>query len=219
MVLQVLIAAVAVVLILVLVDYVWWDSTLTLPEDGVMESLTAGVFLLGCVTAVGAFRRAANRQARTVAVLIGASALLAGLDEVSFGQRTAMFEYDPHVIRGVPIDAAHDVLVVGYEFLRSQVAGILLWLFVAAMVGAASAMLWITRRRLIDLDTHAVATRYFVAAVALVMAALIIDLSVATWEFVYVVEEMLELDAALVLTAGAAAQIADRHDAARSTQG
>jgi hypothetical protein len=209
-----LIAAIVAAFLLTAYDYTYLTSESRLVEDGLTESATALVFLLATIAAGTAAWTAVNRQTRVVAVLMGTAALVACLSELSFGQRTSAFEYEAPLINGTPIDAAHDLFSVAYELLVDEFAGSSFWVIVAALAGAVAGMLWLMRRVIRDLDEHAVALRYFACGCALVLAALITDLDLTTVDIVYVVEEMIELDAALVFTAGGAAQIIQNRNAA-----
>jgi hypothetical protein len=209
-----LLVAIFAAFVLTAFDYEYVSAASRLEEDGLTESVTALAFLLATLTAAAAIRTAVSRQTRIVAALMGTAALIAFLSEVSFGQRTAIFRYDAPTIRGTPIDAAHDLFSVAYELLRAEFSGVLLWGIVAALAGAAAGGLWLMRRVIRDLDRHAVALRYFACGCALVLAALITDLDFATSDLVYVMEEMIELDAALVFAAGGAAQIIQNRNAA-----
>jgi hypothetical protein len=197
------------VFILVILDYLFLSSELTLPEDGFVEWLSALTFLLGSLTAAVAIWTAAHRQARIVGALICTSALIAFLDELGFGQRTSTFRYEVPLIYGVPIDGVHDFFFLAYDKLVTQFSAAMLWLIVAALVGVSVGVLWLMRGIVRDLDTHSVAMQYFLCACALVLVGLTIDLDFATNDLLSAMEEMLELDAALVLTAGAGAQIVE----------
>jgi hypothetical protein len=214
-----LIAAIVAAAALTFFDFAYLTAEQRLEEDGLTESVTALMFLLATLAAGVAIRTAVSRQARIVAGLIGASALIAFLSEVSFGQRTATFEYEAPLLRGTPIDAAHDLVSVGYVLLRDEYSGAGFWGIVAALVGGAALLLWLMRRIIRNLDEHAVALRYFACGCALVLTALVVDLDFATGDVVYVIEEMIELDAALVFTAGGAAQIIQNRRAAASPIG
>jgi len=209
LVLLTLIGAMGAIFVLVVLDYFFLSSELTLPEDGFIESLSALTFLLGSVTAAVAIWTAAHRQARIVGALICVSALIACLDEVSFGQRTSAFAYEVPLIHGVPVDGVHDFLLLGYDELVTQFSGAMMWLMVAALAGAAVGVLWLARGIVRDLDSHSVAMQYFLCACAFVLVGLIIDLDFATSNLLSAMEEMLELDTGLILTAGAIAQIVE----------
>ena len=195
-------------------DYAYLTTEQRLQEDGLTESVTAVAFLLATLFAGGAMRTAVNRQTRVIAALMGTSALVAFLSEVSFGQRTSIFEYDAPLVRGTPIDAAHDFVSVGYVLLASEFSGALFWAIVVALVAVPAGMLWLMRGVIKELDEHVAALRYFACGCAVVLAALITDLDFATADLVYVIEEMIELDAALIFMAGGAAQIVQNRNAA-----
>jgi len=201
-----LIGALCAVFVLTALDYLFLSSTLTLPEDGLVESLSALTYLAGSLAAAVAMWGAGHRAARIVGAFTLILASSAFLSEISFGRNLIVFYKEP-VIYGKPIDGAHDFFSIAYGLLVAQFSSDMLWGIAAALVGVSIVLLWLMRGLIKDLDAHAVGLRYLVCACALIFAALIIDLDFATGTLVYAVEEMLEFDAALVLTAGAVAQI------------
>ena len=212
----ILAAAILAGFLFVVLDYVLLASALTREEDGLTESVSALTFLLAAVVACRAMWTSAAGGPRIVAAMIGASALLGFLDEISFG-RTLVFRYREPVIYGKPIDGAHDFFSVGYDMLVTEFSGIMLWAVLAALVAAGLGMLWLMRRIMRDLDSQTVGLRYLVCGCAIVFLAIVIDLGFATSDFAYAMEEILELDTALVLTAGAAAQLVENRAAAAAS--
>ena len=210
LVLFTLIGAMGAILVLVILDYFFLSSELTLPEDGFIESLSALTFLLGSVTAAVGMWTAAHRQARIVGALICASALIACLDEVSFGQRTSTFGY-----RG-----ASDLRSAGRWRARfpapwlRRARDAVLWCHDVADGcgpcgrggGGVVARARDRQRSRFSFGRDAV---HFLCACAFVLVGLIIDLDFATSNLLSAMEEMLELDTGLLLTAGAIAQIVE----------
>ena len=201
-----LVCTVFAVLVITILDYLFLSSALALPEDGFIESLSALAFLVSTVGAAAASWTAGHRGARIVAACIGTLALTAFLSEISFGRSTVAFYKEP-VIYGKPIDAVHDLFFVAYEIFVTQFSRDGLWPIALVVAATSIVSLWLMRGTIKYLDAHSAAFRYLVCACVFILAALIIDLDFATGDLVYAIEEMLELDGALVLTAGATAQI------------
>ncbi|MDX1690737.1 MAG: hypothetical protein R3290_06920 [Acidimicrobiia bacterium] len=77
-----------------------------LVEDGPLETLTAGVFVIAAGVGVLAIRRSGG-TARRVAWTVTVFATLAFLDEISFGFR--LFDITPPRIMDIDVDSLHDV--------------------------------------------------------------------------------------------------------------
>ena len=115
-VLPALVGAIGAVFVLVTLDYLFLSSTLTLPEDGLVESLSALTFLIGSLAAAVAFWGARYRGARIVGAFTSAVALIAFLSEISFGRNIIAFYKEP-VIYGKAIDGAHDFFSIAHGLL------------------------------------------------------------------------------------------------------
>jgi hypothetical protein len=180
-------------------------------EDHLLENVTAGVylagFLVGCVMLGLSVRRGrpaaadgAPRRRRWPAMLLGAAvpalALLAFLDEVSFGVYHA--DVDVPEINDVKIDAAHDGVDVVFRALSGYVGPRVVT--VAAFLVAFLVMAAATRlRRLTALLARAPWAQFVVAAALLAGTAAVLDLRIPQPQPLAFAEELLEVNAALSL--------------------
>lgn len=169
-------------------------------EDSLVESLSALFFLVAFFVGLALLiRGGGNRLLLAVVACLG---LLGFLDELSFGERP--FELEMPYLRGVQIDAAHDLFTVVYaiarDWIRSQpVTGLL----VVAIVGLATVL---AMRRYRARFTRALmnypnreAVIFACIFAALIGFALVIDLNIVQHNVLFSVEEMFELNAAIAL--------------------
>ncbi len=181
--------------------YAWAPSyrELLVREDGVLENLTAVAYLCAVVLALW-IRRESGRY-KLLLLGISAGALVAFLDEISFGER--IFGFTMPEFRGVKLDATHDVFFLaqkGFEKLLEQSA---LWLLVPAVLVALSAALAIRYRSLLGRVISAGLRQppVVLAAVffALAIVVTLLDLHILRTEHRSVLEETLEMNAAVAL--------------------
>jgi hypothetical protein len=171
-----------------------------LVEDGPVETATAIAFIVAAVVGVVMIRRSA---AARVYWAIPAFALVAALDELSFGAR--IFGFGSPTIGGVKVDSLHDVFDIADRFLGDigigrtmAAAGLLAVLLAGCVALAATGRL----RPLLDwMGDHR--PLWFVgAAVAMLGGAVVID-QISTSDITRFVEETLEFGAAIVTVLGA----------------
>lgn len=171
-------------------------------EDQTIEYLTAAVFFAAaCAGLVGLWRRR-FRDAWLWAV--SGLAVLATLDELSFGERHVGTQ--PPMVGGVWIDGAHDFLDVGYRYLERRVdrpdllllgAGVIAlvvgWWVLSRLIGYRRLAGWLALRR-----EHV----YLGAACVLVGLAQLLDLNLQLLDIDLIwksyVEEHLELSAGIL---------------------
>jgi hypothetical protein len=169
---------------------------LLLEEDNVLETLSALTYLT--VAAIAFINARPHQPARRALWVVGAVALVGFLDELSFGER--MFDLKMPVIRGKKIDAVHDVVSLGFHLTREFPAIALPLLALAGI--AFLAIVWVQQPRLIAfLHTHHrhPALRFFALFVAMILAALVIDLGLKNSDGLFLMEELFELNAGLAL--------------------
>lgn len=180
-------------------------------EDGPIEAASAMIF--AAAAAIGFLRVFRGPDAAVALTILSSAALLAALDELSFGARHLGWE--PHRLAGVPIDGAHDLLAVAWRLLQWSPKWLKAAALATALVGtvAAAWMVWRFRRR-IDAawsraDQPLIATA--AAAAVVVAAAQLMDVapSSALGARLGALEEALELAGAL-LTLAATAGLANR---------
>ena len=171
-------------------------------EDGPVEAASAMIFV---VAAAAGFMRAAVARGRGGPLLtfLSVAALIAALDELSFGARHLGWE--PHVLAGVPIDGVHDFLTIGWRLLQWSPTWVKILALATALAGSVSAasLAWAFRRRInaawSRADQPLVATA--AAAALVIMAAQLVDMAppAALGENAGLIEEGLELAGAFLM--------------------
>ncbi len=174
-------------------------------EDNLVENLTVLAFLVA-VVAVGVMliKNRTPRRYRSWLWFIGPIALLGLLDELSFGQR--IFSLDSLNFRGNGIDAVHDFLLVGYESgsnyaVAHPVTTILLAL---TFIAIGIIVTWLGRHWISHRFTRS-ASRELWAMLAVFIALIgisqFLDLEIlkSFRGFAVLIEELFELEAALIL--------------------
>jgi len=173
-----------------------------LREDGIVE--TAAVLFLACAVLIAA-AATAKHGLRIPLVVAGGLALIELLDELSFGAR--LFGFAPPALHGGgELDGVHDLLIVGYRLLNESYSGLgIVWLggMIALSVTAFGAALRQTTRE----DARSWLSDHGLLAfhVGLVGLAQVFDVG-ATSRIAGAIEEVLELNAAIVLAFYAAQQ-------------
>ncbi len=187
-----------------IVLYASWPARrgLLLDEDGLVESLTAAVFLAGF--AVHFVPRLTRRQSvRPVATrLLAAVCLLGFLDELSFGER--LFRMRMPQLSGVKIDGAHDFFYVfAQEYWRGmQTHPAPVFLATLGIAAVAGWFVWRRREALVAVARNILrspAYRLVGLGAVLVAVALVIDLDLVSHDLVFALEELAEMNAALAL--------------------
>lgn len=178
------------------------DRAALLVEDGPIETATAIVLFVAFVAGVWLMRRPPKPA---VYWLVPSFALLAMLDELSFGAR--IFGFGSPTIADVEVDTLHDVFDIADRVLgdmgigRTTAAAVVL-----AAVAALTAVLVATgrARRLVRWFDARRPLVFVGAAVAMLGVAVVID-QIAATELSRFVEEMLEFGAAFVVLYGTSA--------------
>jgi len=174
-------------------------------EDNLVENLTVLAFLIALAGAIYllARNRVPQRFKRWV-WFIGPVALLGTLDELSFGQR--IFSLNSINFRGVGIDAVHDFLGVGYDSLHQQLlARPFITIAIAVLLTVIGiALVYRARHWIVHRFTRSTSRECW-AMLGVFLAALTVaqflDLDILPFfrGFFVLVEELLELDAAILL--------------------
>jgi hypothetical protein len=169
--------------------------TILLREDGIIE--TGGVlFLAGVVLWAGVAM--ATRGVRPPLALAGLLGLAELMDETSFGARLFGF-HPPALYGGGQLDGFHDLLILSYRWL-SDIAPVLGWLLAGLMLAISAAAALLALRLAAGTKTapwlagHAL----IVLHLGLIGLAQVIDIATGS-RAMSAVEEVLELDAAVVL--------------------
>jgi hypothetical protein len=177
---------------------------LLLQEDGVVETASAVFFFLAAIGSVYAISRWGLRIPLALAGLIGFAELM---DETSFGSR--IFGFDPPPLYGGgQLDGFHDLFILVYRLAR-DFSPDLAWLWVGILLAGsvclvAFALLQVWKsidRTAARPSSH---TLLFLH-IGFIGLAQVIDVATSS-HILAAMEEVLELDAAILLTAYVAQQ-------------
>ena len=169
-------------------------------EDGVVENATIAFYALGAgALALGLANRAFRFRGAGV---LAAVCVLGILEELSYGQRLFPSLVFPTLPSGMTFDALHDlarITVKGFERLGVPWYGG----FVLSALSLAAVAAWLLRRRLRDILRAVSSPRsawlYVALGVGLAVAALFIDSQGRVAQKWVLLEEVLEMNAALSL--------------------
>ena len=162
-------------------------------EDGFLENLTAFFFGSSFLVGLRLVWRLKNQPHQKIYFGLPILGLLGFLDEISFG--LYMFEREVPTVNEVPVDALHDVLDIIFRISIETMNP--LFVHVSILL-AGYGLIFIV------LKVHKVYDRYppfeFVAvAVIFLCIAAIIDLEIVRYHFLFFLEELFEMNAALAL--------------------
>lgn len=171
---------------------------LLLQEDGIVEMATAVFFALAAFGAAACLAKWGLRLPLLLAGLIGFAELM---DETSFGSRLFGFE-PPPLYGGGQLDGFHDLLIVAFRLAR-DLNPILAWLLLGLLLAASIALAGFVAMQLLKafrseprrLSAHTL----FFAHVAFIGLAQVIDISASSSHALSAMEEVFELDAAILL--------------------
>jgi hypothetical protein len=160
-------------------------------EDGLVENLTAGCFLLASVLSL--YLLIKLKEYRILLLLILGSSLICFLDEISFGER--IFGLAMPLVNNVKIDAVHDLFFLGYE--QKIHTHPFAYVSLLAVLFLIISQIKRIRRQIKMLCTPPyLFLGFFIASV---FTASIIDLEILPYGILYTIEEMFELSASVAL--------------------
>ncbi|PLP58115.1 hypothetical protein CYK37_18170 [Mesorhizobium loti] len=171
---------------------------LLLQEDGIVEMATAIFFALAALGAATSVTMWGLRLPLLLAGLIGFAELM---DETSFGSRLFGFQ-PPPLYGGGQLDGFHDLLIVAFR-LTHDLNPLLAWLLVGLLLAASVALIAFVGMQLLKgfrgdpkrLSTHTLLFAHF----AFIGLAQVIDISASSSHALSAMEEVFELDAAILL--------------------
>jgi hypothetical protein len=186
----------ALVVYVLLPDYV----CLIMDEDSLVEYTSALIFLYAFIMAGSSFLK--SKEYRKAVIVVFVIGLLGFLDEMSYGER--LFGIETSYIYDIKIDGLHDFFLVGCIMLNKSLHSHALYLCPIALVAAAALLITLYKYRLILIK--AIVTKYIYPPyiflfffIVTIFPALIIDLDLLDLDLLYMLEELLEMDAALAL--------------------
>jgi len=169
-------------------------------EDNLIENLSAGLFLISFL--IGVLSSLKNKTYRKALIAVAAVSLLGFLDELSFGAR--IYNIGIPRIYGVPIDSAHDLIKVIYEvflnLVKNNSALVLLASLIAIII--VNALLMVYRSRVSEIIRRVFHEPPYLFAsffVVLLLFSIVIDLEIIYRMVLFMIEEILEMNAALAL--------------------
>lgn len=174
-------------------------------EDQLIETLTALLFLAAAIYCFVGFIKNKNAGRRTSWFLFGSLGLIGFLDELSFGER--IFNLSMPSVRGVQIDAAHDFFELGFTMYRhglDRYPVLAISLIVGALV-VAGLIIYRFRtaiKNFIGTVLTAQSYRFLMIGCILVFVALVIDLEMIHNTYLFLLEELFEMNAAFALLLG-----------------
>ncbi len=120
--------------------YAWIPTYryLLVEEDGLVESLSAAFYIFACVLGLLILKK--RRAHKRLLVLVSALGLLGFLDELSFGERILGLSMPS--VRGVSIDAAHDLFYLAYLGLEKLINSNAQYAWLLALIGAISVIVF-----------------------------------------------------------------------------
>lgn len=171
---------------------------LLLQEDGIVEMATAIFFALAAFGAAAFLTMWGMQLPLLLAGLVGFAELM---DETSFGSRLLGFQ-PPPLYGGGQLDGFHDLLVVIFRLAR-DLSPLLSWLLVGLLLASSIAVAVFVAMQLLkgfrgDLK-HLSGHTLFFAHVACIGLAQVIDISASSSHALSAMEEVFELDAAILL--------------------
>ncbi len=186
----------------------WWVAPATRPhlakEDRFLEMLSAALFLFAFIIGLAGWLRPWKGPGKGLHALVPLAALLAFLDEVSFG-RDILWS-GQILLWGHEVDALHDLLSVIIKLWRDR-GGVFLYGAGSLLIGAAVGLAFLKRRAYMPWVMTQIraypALDYLRFAIILIAAALVMDLDMLRGLFFKMLEEVLETSAGLALFLGA----------------
>ena len=170
----------------------------SLGEDQIIENLSALFFFASFVFALVLLRQRTVR--RRFLIVVAVLGFVGFLDEVSFGGRIVGVEFPEYY--GSPFDGIHDIVMIVFEWTRSQV-GILVFPILFIAVSAVGAMIFFWMRKHLSKPAHfsEYLDEYFFGGLFcfFLSVALFLDLHIFTGGPAELMEELFEMNAGLSL--------------------
>ena len=170
-------------------------------EDSLIEDLTAGIFVLtGLVSVILATRKSGFQKKGLI--LLSITGYIGFFDEIGFGQR--IFNFPVPVIADKKIDAVHDIPIALIKLLLRLADDNLLLAVLIVGIGFGLVFFLIYHFKDVILKNARSMLKYppFILVIffaVLIGFAMILDTDLFDLEFMVVIEEMFELNAALSL--------------------
>ena len=170
-------------------------------EDHVVETATAAMYAVAGAMALG--KAWWGHRHRRMQLAVAVLALVCFLDELSYGER--LFELGVPFVAGVKLDAVHDLVEIVASVSLQRLGP---WLTLGLLAAMLSVAAWLLVRRRSTLVLLAARSRHeepivlTALFICIAVVVILIDLGLVFSYALFALEEMLELNAAVVLGAG-----------------
>ena len=133
-------------------------SVLFFDEDGLIENISAFLYLISFVMGIYFFLNGSNH--RKSQILISGISLTGFLDEISFGER--LFKLEMPQIYGVKIDGAHDLFFLAAKVTKELTLNHFIYVILFLLTGTVLTIffLYINRIILLNLFTDIIQKRH-----------------------------------------------------------
>jgi hypothetical protein len=182
--------------------YYWlpdWRGYL-LYEDSLIENISAGLFVISFLLGVFLYRKYESH--RRVLIILSTVSLFGFLEEISYGQR--IYGVVAPRVYGVPIDSIHDFFSMSYKLFRDLVRHNLALVLMGSLIFfiIVNLSMMVHRAKVLDIikkiftDPPYILSSFFIL---LIILSSVIDLEIIHKMVIYMVEEILEMNAGLAL--------------------
>ena len=169
-------------------------------EDSLVENLSAFFFL--CTFFLGLLFILKGTKNKKALIFVSVIGLLGFLDEISFGER--MFALNMPRVHGMPIDSAHDLFTLGYRLIEelAHSYSVLVYSLIGIGVILIAKLALKNKYEIAEIIKRIQNNQTYILALIFtlfIFAALIIDLDILHIKGIFIIEESLEMNAALAL--------------------
>ncbi len=169
-------------------------------EDSLVENLSAFFYISAFFLSLLFLLK--NKEHRKMLIVVSLVGLLGFLDEISFGKRVFGFNM-PHIY-GRKVDAVHDFFLLGYKLVKKLALFHTTYVYLLIGVGAMMAVIVALKYRykLIGVISNSYHKQTYIFALlfaSLGFVALMIDLEIVRNNVLFTLEELFEMNAAIVL--------------------
>lgn len=177
-------------------------------EDQLVENITVLIYLTVTLLSIGGFFYVKGKYNKSIMVLFFILGLLTSLEELSYGAR--YFEFIAPRILDYKMDTVHDFFFLFFKAVKelAEIFGFVVFFVVAVLGGIFLYLLYRIRDRILPTFMPLVSHPpffYICLFLALGVTALLVDLRIFKYDFLQVLEEGLEMNAALALVVGCVA--------------
>ena len=179
-------------------------------EDQLVENITVFIYLIVVACALGGLFYVKGSYDKSIMLLFLILGLLTSLEELSYGER--YFGFNVPRILDYKMDTVHDLFFLFFKAVKDldELYGAGVFLLVAVLGGALLYLLYRIREHILPLSMRFVRLPpffYIFIFFTLGVTALFVDLGIFKYDIMQVLEEGLEMNAALALVFGCVAAL------------